>query len=373
MNQKSIALVIYSLHEGGAEKVASELSIHFARSGHHVSVIVFDDRHRVYAHGGQLVDLKLPAVEYNSPLISILSRAKLLVARALRLRSLNRKHSFDLMIAVMESAGFASVLAGCDAIIANHCNPQENFSRAEWWLAGYLFPRARKVVTVSEQGLSLFEQRLRLNNLQCIYNPVSQERIRLAAEEPTEMPVLNRRYIIAIGRLEQVKRFDRLIEAYARSTVCDEVDLVILGQGSLYAELQQKAAALGLGNQVIMPGYVDNPFPYMKQALFTVLSSDHEGFPMVLIESLCLGKPVISTNCPTGPDEIIRDGQNGLLVAVNDVGALASAIHRLVTDKKTYRSLAANALESVRHLRIETIAQQWLALCKPLVNAGSHQ
>ncbi len=369
MNQKKIALVIYSLHEGGAEKVASELSIHFSQSGHHVSVIVFDDRHRVYAHGGRLVDLNLPAAEHASPIISMLSRAKLLVARAWRLRRLNQRQSFDLMIAVMESAGFAAVLASRDAIVANHCNPEENFSRMEWWLADYLFPRARKVVTVSEQGAALFKQRLPLKNLQCIYNPISQQRIRQAAAKPTEIPVLSQRYIIAIGRLEQVKRFDRLLEAYAHSKVCDEVDLVILGQGSLYETLKQKVAELGLSRQVIMPGYVDNPFPYIKQALFTVLSSDHEGFPMVLIESLCLGKPVIATNCPTGPDEIIRDGQNGLLVPVKDVGALASAIYRLVVDKKMYQSLAANAVESVRHLSIETIAQQWLALCKPVVKA----
>lgn len=369
MKQKKIALVIYSLHEGGAEKVASELSIHFAQSGHYVTVIVFDDRHRVYAHGGRLVDLNLPSVESASPLISMLSRGRLMLMRAFRLWCLNRSHSFDLMIAVMESAGFAAVLASRAAVIANHCNPEENFSRAEWGLAGILFRRARKVVTVSEQGLSIFEKRLHLKNLQCIYNPVPRERIREAAGESFAVPVLSQRYIIAIGRLEQVKRFDRLLEAYARSEVCDEVDLVILGQGSLYPVLQQQAAELGLSHKVIMPGYVDNPFPYMQQALFTVLSSDHEGFPMVLIESLCLGRPVIATNCPTGPDEIIRDGQNGLLVPVNDVGALAYAIYRLVVDKDFYQSLAANAVDSVRHLNIETIAQQWLALCKPVARA----
>ncbi|PID34177.1 MAG: hypothetical protein CR976_01655, partial [Thiotrichales bacterium] len=288
----------------------------------------------------------------------------LLLGRAFRLWRLNRDHSFDLMIAVMESAGFASVLASRDAIVANHCNPEENFSRVEWWLAGRLFPRARKVVAVSKQGLAIFKKRLHLQNLQCIYNPVSEESIRLAAAEPVEIPILSQCYMIAVGRLEQVKRFDRLLEAYARSGVCDEIDLVILGQGGLYESLQQKAAELGLSGHVIMPGYVSNPFPYIKQALFTVLSSDHEGFPMVLIESLCLGKPVISTNCPTGPGEIIEDGRNGLLVPVNDTWALAAAIYHLVTDKAMYQSLAANAAASVHHLRSEAIAGQWLALCK---------
>jgi len=369
MNQKKIALVIYSLHEGGAEKVASELSLYFSQVGHHVTVIVFDDRHRVYAYGGRLINLNLPSVEYAPPVFSLLSRGRLLLARAFRLWSLYRKQSFDLVISVMENAGFASTLANRDTIIANHCNPEENFSSAEWRLARHLFPRAQKVVAVSKQGLTLFEQHLKLENLRCIYNPVSPQRIIADAQKPAEIPVLSQRYIIAIGRFEPVKRFDRLLEAYARSNVSDDVDLVILGHGSLYETLQQQVSELGLNDKVILPGYVKNPFPYIKQALFTVLSSDHEGFPMVLIESLCLGKPVISTNCPTGPDEIIRDGENGLLVPVDNVGALSSAIEKLVVNEQVYQSLAANAVASVSHLNIEVIAEQWLSLCKPVAEA----
>ncbi|MEZ5534134.1 MAG: glycosyltransferase [Thiolinea sp.] len=359
MKQKSIALVIYSLHEGGAEKVASELSIYFAQSGHYVVVIVFDGQHRVYVHGGQLINLNVPSAASGS----LFSRFRFLLKRSLRLRHIFRQHSFDLIIAVMESAGFASVLASRDTIIANHCNPDENFSGVEWWLAGRLFPLARKVVTVSKQGQAIFAKRLGLRNLLTIYNPVAHQRIHDAAQEP--LPVTRLRpYMVAIGRLERVKRFDILLDAYARSIARQRLDLVILGQGSLRDSLQQQIDRLGLSGQVLLAGHVRNPYSYLQQACFTVLSSDHEGFPVVLIESLSLGCPVISTDCPTGPNEIIRHEQNGLLVPVRGTAALAEAMDRLVTDEKLYRHLSAHAAVSVEDLDIAVIAEQWLALCK---------
>lgn len=363
MKQKRIALVIYALHEGGAEKVAAELSFYFAELQHQVTVVVFDDRHRVYEHGGQLVDLNLPAAEHST----LWSRFILLFRRARRLRDLYRQGDFDLIIAMMESAGFASVLASRDTVIANHCNPAEKFSLIEWWLAGRLFHRARKVVAVSKQGQRIFRQRLKLERLQTIYNPVAHQRIHQAANDGVaELAVAPRRpYMIALGRLEAVKRFDRLLEAYAASTARKHLDLLILGQGSLFADLQKHIFRLGLDDQAILGGYVDNPYPWLQQARFTVLSSDHEGFPMVLIESLSLGRPVIATDCPTGPDEIIRHEQNGLLVPVGDTAVLTEAMDRLAGDQQLYNKLADNALLSVEDLDISMIAEQWLQLCEP--------
>jgi glycosyltransferase involved in cell wall biosynthesis len=361
MKSKRIALVIYSLHEGGAEKVTAELSIYFAQSGHDVVVVVFDDHKRLYAHGGQLIDLNLPAAAHGS----LFSRFKFLLLRARRLRRLYRQQPFDLMVAVMESAGFASILASRETIVANHCNPAANFSAMEWWLAGRLFPRTRKVVTVSAQGQAIFRTRLGLKNLQTIYNPVARQRIYRAARQTLPADLPGRPYMIAIGRLETVKRFDRLLAAYARSMAKDHLDLILLGSGSLYDSLQQQIRQLGLQARVMMPGHVQNPYPYIQRARFMVLSSDHEGFPVVLIEALCLGRPVIATDCPTGPDEIIRHEQNGLLVTVDDVEALSNAMDRLVSDVVLYRYLSANAASSVEDLDIAFIAEQWLKLCKP--------
>jgi glycosyltransferase involved in cell wall biosynthesis len=228
-----------------------------------------------------------------------------------------------------------------------------------------LFPRTRKVVTVSAQGQAIFRTRLGLKNLQTIYNPVARQRIYRAARQTLPADLPGRPYMIAIGRLETVKRFDRLLAAYARSMAKDHLDLILLGSGSLYDSLQQQIRQLGLQARVMMPGHVQNPYPYIQRARFMVLSSDHEGFPVVLIEALCLGRPVIATDCPTGPDEIIRHEQNGLLVTVDDVEALSNAMDRLVSDVVLYRYLSANAASSVEDLDIAFIAEQWLKLCKP--------
>lgn len=362
MRQKRIALIIYSLHEGGAERVTAELSVYFAQLHHQVAVIVFDGSHKVYEHGGELIDLQLPSAARSS----LVLRLQNLLRRAWRLRRLFRQQPFDLIIAVMESAGFASTLSSRDTIIANHCNPEKSFSGTEWWLARRLFPRARRVVAVSRQGQAIFRRRMGLTNVQTIYNPVAIQRIQKAAQETSTPALTGKPYLLAVGRLEAVKRFDLLLAAYARSDARNNFDLIILGQGSLYNNLQQQLQQLGLEERVLLAGHVTNPYPYLSQARFTVLSSDHEGFPMVLIESLCLGRPVIATDCPTGPDEIIRHEQNGLLVPVGDVEALSAAIDRLINDQTLYRHLSSNAVASVQDLEMSLIAEQWLQLCKPV-------
>ncbi|MEZ5476111.1 MAG: glycosyltransferase [Thiolinea sp.] len=184
--------------------------------------------------------------------------------------------------------------------------------------------------------------------------------MRAYAQEPAAIG-LPGRYIVAVGRLEQQKRIDRLLEAFARSRLRKTHQLLILGEGSLRQPLELQVQALGLTGQVLMPGNVANPHPDVLQADFLVLASDHEGFPMVLIEALALGKPVISTDCATGPNEIIRHEHNGLLVVLDAV-ALAAAMDRLSLDRQLHAHMAAHAAESVAHLSIERIAERWLEL-----------
>ncbi len=111
-----------------------------------------------------------------------------------------------------------------------------------------------------------------------------------------------------------------------------------------------------------MPGFMRNPYPYIAKARCLVLSSLHEGFPVILIEALGLGRPVISTDCETGPREIIRDGENGLLVPTNDPQALAIALDRVCLDADLHQQFQQHAALSVEYLDIEKVAEQWLAL-----------
>ena len=353
---KKIAFVIHSLGRGGAEKVVSELSIHLAARGYPVTIIVFDARDTGYPYGGRLLDLSVHSGHGS------LRRMLILLKRAFRLRRVYQRESFDTVIAVMESASFPSLLVNRQTIVSNHCNPDLYFSRMEWFLSRLLFPLSPRVVCVSAAAVDVFKYRLpKSTQLDCIYNPVDFGRLWAYAQEKPAVG-LQEPYIIAVGRLEQQKRIDRLLQAYARSKVQASHKLLILGEGSLRQTLLTQVRELGLDGRVIMPGNVPNPHPDVMHADFLVLASDHEGFPMVLIEALALGKPVVSTDCATGPNEIIRHEHNGLLVPVDDVPALASAMNRLLEDRQLHAKMAGNAQASIAHLAIERIADRWMEL-----------
>lgn len=355
ITNKKIAFVIHSLGRGGAEKVVSELSIYWKNKGYEVTLILFVNEIG-YPFGGEVINLNLPSGN------GFVERGLILVKRAWQLREIYKKEKFDLIIAIMESASFPSILANKNTIASNHCNPNLYFSEIEWKLAKYLFPKARKVVCVSKFAMQAFKaQLLDSTSLLTIYNPIDFERLKHYAQQATRVKIEGK-YIIAVGRLEQQKRLDRLIQAYAESKLRYEAKLLILGEGSLRANLEQQVKNLGLTGQVILPGNIENPHSNIAQAEFLALSSDHEGFPMVLIEALAIGKPVVSTDCATGPNEIIQQGQNGLLVPVENTLALRDALDELYFNKALHQHLSVNAANSVAHLSINAIAAEWEAL-----------
>ncbi len=355
--QQKIALIIYSLQRYGAEKVVSLLSQQFVSLGHQVDVIVFDGASVEHPYGGQLIDLSLPS-QKNSP---VLRKVTTLIKRMFALRRRYQQQHYNRIIAVMESAAFPSILTGYSTVVSNHCNPDIYFTRFEWLLSRLLYPRAHKVVMVAKQSEACLRSRLGLKNLGCIYNPVNFSTLTHLAKE-TPAVELKGEYIIAVARLEKQKRLDRLLDAYAQTKLKANLLLLILGEGSLRPVLEQKIQALQLTGRVLMPGNVANPYPNIKAARFLVLSSDHEGFPMVLIEALALGKPVISTDCATGPAEIIQSGVNGMLVPTDDVEALVTAMDELYENPQQYDQFCAQAKASVEHLAIKPIAEKWLAL-----------
>lgn len=350
--RKKIALVVYSLGMGGAEKVVSDLSFQFAKQ-HDVSLILFDGRSRYYPYAGELIDIQLPSKHGFIP------RLLNFFERAWQLRQIFRAERFDTIISVMEHASFPSILASRKTIAANHCNPDRNFSRFDWLFAKWLYPRAKKVVAVSQEGRRIFYERLGLQNLACLYNPINLGRMHnLSAEHPAVR--IEGDYIVAAGRLSPEKNFTCLIKAYASSQASAHFKLVILGEGKERQALENLIRELELQERVVLAGFMRNPYPYIVNAYCLVLSSLHEGFPVILIEALGLGCPVIATDCETGPREIVRHGENGLLVPTDDVDALSAALDHLCLDRKLHALFQQNALPSVEYLDIEKVAEQWL-------------
>ena len=164
-----------------------------------------------------------------------------------------------------------------------------------------------------------------------IYNPVITQELLERREEPLAHPWFRANeppVIMGIGRLTEAKDFPTLLRAFAGIRAQQRVRLVILGEGSDRDKLETLVDRLGVKEDVLLPGFVTNPYPYLKRASAFVLSSQREGLPTVLIEAMALGVPCVATDCESGPSEILAGGRYGHLTPVGDVDALANAIAR---------------------------------------------
>jgi glycosyltransferase involved in cell wall biosynthesis len=173
--------------------------------------------------------------------------------------------------------------------------------------------------------------------IQVIYNPIVTPELMAKAQDtldhpwfgPGQPPV-----ILAVGRLDPQKDFHTLIRAFAQVRQIRLSRLLILGEGEERQALEALVCQLGLQDDVCLPGFVANPYPYMTRAGVFVLSSRWEGLPGVLIEALYCGVPLVSTDCPSGPREILANGQYGKLVPVGDVVAMTQAIVAMLNSGK---------------------------------------
>jgi glycosyltransferase involved in cell wall biosynthesis len=160
-----------------------------------------------------------------------------------------------------------------------------------------------------------------------IYNPVVTDAM---IKYSTNSPLFERTTFLGVGRLEEQKHFSLLIDAFSIVKQSVDAQLIILGEGSLRADLANQVQELGLQNDIHLAGFVDDPFSYMKRADTFVLSSLWEGFGNVVAESLALGVQIVSTDCPSGPSEILCGGDYGQLVPVDNVKALSVAMLKSV-------------------------------------------
>lgn len=193
-----------------------------------------------------------------------------------------------------------------------------------------------------------------------IYNPIVTRELRRKAEEPLEHPwfaASQPPVVLGVGRLSRQKDFGTLIRAFAEVRERRAARLVILGEGDDRPALEALVARLGIQRDVAMPGFVANPYAYMAHARLFVLSSRWEGLPTVLVEALFCGLPIVATDCPSGPREILQGGRFGRLVPVGDVAAVAQAIEA---------SLAKQAqtppVDSWMPFEQETVVNQYLSV-----------
>jgi glycosyltransferase involved in cell wall biosynthesis len=237
-------------------------------------------------------------------------------------------------------AVLARLFAGTSTKIAGQLNTHLSASldhKPGWarWLRlapmPFVYARVDQIIAVS-QGVA--EDTLKITGLPqdrvtAIHNPVVSPRLYDLSREPIGHPWFNGHgapIILAAGRLTPQKDFATLIRAFAKVRTHKDCRLVILGEGRLRPELEKLAKDLNVADAVALPGFVSNPYAYMARSSLFVLSSAWEGSGNVLTEAAALGRPVVATDCPSGPRELLQDGRYGPLVPVGDVDKLAEAM-----------------------------------------------
>ncbi len=220
--------------------------------------------------------------------------------------------------------------------VRNHITTSARHGKSKWMrsvpgLIRRFFPRADYVVGPSRGVVDDVRQITGLSpdRFRVIANPVNRPEITTLSMEPPEHPWLAKGevpVIVAAGKLKPQKDYPTLLKAFARVRASWAARLIILGRGSLREALESQAEELGISADLDMPGHVNNPYAYFRNAAVFVLSSAWEGLPNVLIEAMACGSPVVSTDCPSGPSEILEGGRIGRLVPVGDVEQMAAAI-----------------------------------------------
>ncbi len=236
--------------------------------------------------------------------------------------------------------------------------------RIKGLLLKHLYPRANGIIAVS-RGIR--------DDLSSSYAvPPSLIRVIPNCVDPVEIANLSREpipaadgftrgepVVVACGSFKREKNYPLLIRAFARVLRNIPARLAIVGDGPERGRMEDLAAALGIEKKVIFLGYRKNSFKYMARADIFVLSSSWEGFGNVIIEAMACGVPVIATRCPSGPEEIITDGRDGLLVPVGDETALAEAMVRLLQDSPARRRLARNARKRSEDFHLERMVRAY--------------
>ncbi|MEA4907225.1 MAG: glycosyltransferase [Anaerolineaceae bacterium] len=356
----TIAILLPDLRMGGAERVSLILAGGFVQAGYPVDLVLIKGAGQLLAEvpaGVRQVELGC-ASEYTAlrPLMNYLEQRRPAVAiSSLDLASCvlllaRRLSGVDTMTTVVESSTVS---------IFRRSTAKKLMERL---LLSALFPTANFRVGVSKNTARDLAAYIGLpaGQVKAIYNPIIHRDLPRLAAEPVEHPWFvpgQPPVVLAVGRLRPEKDYATLLRAFRLVQAQRDCRLVILGDGELRPELESLVQELGLQARVSLPGFAGNPYAYMSRAGVFVLSSSFEGLPSVLVQAMACGCPVVSTNCPSGPDEILEGGRYGHLVPVGDVEAIAAAVLDVLDGRG--KPVPAGWLQQ---FEIETIIEQYLEM-----------
>ena len=277
-------------------------------------------------------------------------------------------------VSFLEISNYINILAkgaGQKVFISERCNPKEYYSKKNiksflnLFFIKILYKKADLIIAnslgVKKSLVNDFS--LDAKKIEVIYNPIDIKKIKELSQislDEKYQKIFQDPVIINMGRLIPEKGQEYLIKAFSKVIVNKkEAKLVILGEGKLEKNLKNIVKSLNLEDNILFLGWQKNPFKFLKRSKVFVLSSLTEGFPNALVEAMACGIPVISSDCQSGPNEIIDNGKNGILVPVKDEKAFANKIEEILKDNSLAETISQKGQERSKDFSVDNIINQY--------------
>ncbi len=355
---RQIVLVVHALHGGGAERVAVTMASQWAAEGDRVTTITLDSVDSdVYPIDSRVDRVGLDLMKDSRTRLEAIWNNR---RRVRALRRAIRDASPDCVVSVTDQMNVLTLLAcrslSVPVIIAEHSDPRhQRLGTIREWLRRRTYPTAAAAVVLTHAVAEHLRPVVRDCPIYVVPNGIARPEHVTDSASPDK-----RLLVVAMGRLSQEKGFDTLIDAFANlPSRHSDWRLEIAGEGSQRASLQQQIEQHRLGSRAQLVGWVSDPVAFLARAEIFVLSSRYEGFPVSLLEAMSLGMAVVSFDCDSGPREIIRHKEDGLLVEQNDSSKLTQAILQLIEDEPMRQRIGASAGTVVERFGQEQFFARW--------------
>ena len=343
-----ILLCVTTLYRGGAERVVTNLANAFIERGHTVEILLYKKSEIGYPLD-KSVTLTIDKTVSKNPIAHIIWRRKYI-----------KNREPEIVISFLDQLNMINILALLGSrtplIVANrddpHFSPHNPFLRL---VRNFLFHFTDRIIVQNQHNLEYFSTNLQ-KKAAIIYNAVD-----LKGMEGNAIHSEKVNHIAWVGRLTKQKNPQMMLEAfYEFSKSYPDYILDIYGDGILREELLKDIHNHNFEQKIILHGSVDNIYEQISNAKMFVLTSQFEGMPNALIEAMCLGLPVISTKV-AGATDVIKNGENGFLINLNDVNSLINAMARITKDEKIQSQVAHNASDLYKRLNSQVILKKWEA------------
>lgn len=380
--KKKILIIVPNLKIGGGQERAASLLTKGLSKKYKVFIITYNNYKNHYSIKGEHFSLNEKLRRYGKiPIIPNIIRPFRIFKLILFLKP-------DIILSIGDFSNIFIIITkllfriNITLIIAIHVNPKMQYYKNRASYLNYLIKilyrlkTVNKIITVSKeiQYILSNDYKIQVSKLKTIYNgietdEIKKKKVKKILEHNEIFDNKSVMKFITIGRLSEEKGHKYLIDAFSK--VKKEIEnskLILIGSGPLKHILEMQIKRKALEEDIILLGLKKNPYKYLGKSDIFVFSSKNEGFPTVLLESLACGLPIISTDCKTGPKEILNNGRFGFLVKVMDVDDLAEKMIYLAKNPNLIKIFSKKSIERAKFFDVEKMISEWINLIELYIN-----